>query len=138
MVRTLEEIEMDDKTKIRLKYIFFEEDWTPVEFFSSTLSIFWGMWLIAFTDFDQSISYSAMQGIAPEGYWGLAMMLIGITHLYSLFQENIKRRKLTMLLITSAWIFILTMFVISNHTTTGVPTYLMIAIFSFWAYARIR
>ena len=110
-----------------------------VEIMSGVAGVAWGIWLLNphFKTFHGSHGYVAMSSIAPEGYWGGLMLVVGILLLMGVVTHNIAMRKKTSLFLGILWLFIATMIGISNIKSTGVPIYGVFAGFTLWSYLRL-
>ena len=130
---------IDFKHKIAvIKHFFVSYDIEYIEMMSGMLALFWGIiLLLPFDTFSSTPSYFAMQTIAPEIAWGLAVAIGGMAQMISVLFLSNYARKLTAGISIFIWWFVAGMFIVSNSISTAVPVYSIIALSSSWSFIRL-
>ncbi len=121
----------------RIKQLIFGTHTDFFELFNALLLIVWGVWLILpFETFKTTKAFTVLDTYTHEVVFGFIPLLIGLYILYTLVTLRIARRRYGILTASAFWIFISIIIGSSNITSTGVPIYAFIAIFSAISYLR--
>ena len=103
-------------------------------FYSALIKIAWCfVFLLPIQTFAAVRSYDSMAIIANENVWGIALCMIGILHLASIFSLRLLARIIMQIVSIGVWLFMATMFGISNPVGTGLWTYAFAAMCDFIA-----
>jgi hypothetical protein len=120
------------------KLILSKAKFRAIEVYLAALSLYWGVILILpFDTFSTSFSYDVMHQMAPEIFWGLAMVVVGLVHVLAMIRNDKTIRKIGLLLAAGQWYFIATMILLSNHFSTAWGTYYIVGCLSTWLYAKV-
>ena len=115
------------------------QSFRTLKIFSTSIAMWWGVVLILpFDTFSTALSYKAMAGIAPEFYWGLLMLIMGLAHLIGITYSLKKIEKASFLIATFVWIFIAAMFTIGSPPNTASGTYALIGLLTGWLYTNVK
>lgn len=107
-------------------------------FYSALIKIVWGLtFLLSFSFFTTSPSYTAMANIGTEHQWGVALLTIGILHIWSIFYTSAYYRITMQTVSIFVWLFIATQLWLANPIGTGKFTYTIAAIIDFIAVVYI-
>lgn len=103
-------------------------------FYSALIKIAWGLVLLAPANtFAFAASYNAMSNIADEDTWGIVLVMVGMLHIASIFSYRLIARIIMQIVSIAFWLFLATMFLISNPVGAGVWIYGIAAICDFIA-----
>ncbi len=121
----------------RIKQLIFGTHTDFFELFNSIVLMAWGGWLILpFETFKTTKAFTVLDTYTNELAFGFIPLLIGLYILYTLLAIGTSRRRYGILAAAAFWIFISIIIGASNITSTGVPIYGLIAIFSAISYLR--
>ena len=116
---------MNDKTVMRL---------AGFGFWSALAKIAWGLILLnPANTFASTPSYVAMSTWATEVQWGILLLTVGIIHLATIFNSSLLARIVLQISSIAVWLFISSMFGISNPIGTGLWIYALAAVSDFIA-----
>lgn len=123
----------------RLIYLLRNSDPDFAELLSGLLGFFWGLWLLnpAWDSFSSTVSFAAMAAIAPEEYWGAAIMVGGMFQMYVVLQGDFVPRMAAALGAIGTWALIASMIAVSNFAATGTVVYSGITLIQVWACWRV-
>ena len=123
----------------KIKKTLITYDIELVEVMSGVAGIAWGAWLLIpmLNTFDLIQSYMAMNMIASEEVWGVAMVWLGFYQVYAVVSHRLAARKRSSLAASLVWLFITSMIAISNLASTGVAVYAVFTFFTMWSYLRL-
>lgn len=119
-------------------------DTKPIEVALIALALWWGIALSLPFDTFSLYSYSAMAEIAPEWAWALLFYVVSVLQFFGLTYNKYQMKLLSNLISTGLWIFIATMFFVSEFlvaggvVTTAFGTYLIVSFINAWVCVRIR
>lgn len=122
----------------RLLHIFFECNSAHLAGISGAGAFFWGLWILMPHDtFPTSISYNVMASLAPEWVWGLVVMVVGAAQIATtLSTRGWKLRASANFATFVTWVFIATMFIVSNWLSTATVIYPLLAAVAFGSFFR--
>lgn len=119
--------------KVRDRYIVVQR-LAGFSFYSAIIKSIWGaLFIISPNTFSQAQAYKAMAALADEPTWGIVLTIIGLLHLLSIFMPKLITRIAMQIISIALWLFIATMFGISNPLSSGAWTYGFAAICDFIA-----
>lgn len=92
-------------------------------------SLMWWAFIlfIPLETFDSAPAYKAMANIAREEVWSIVFLIVALINLYGMICEDFKFRQAGLIISTGLWIFVATMFAISDIATTGTGIYFIVA-----------
>lgn len=133
-----------EKTTRKLQFemlLFFRGLWhnfKAVEVSLTSLAFWWAfILLLPYDTFTTSTSYSAMNSLASEEIWGAGILVIATINLVGLAKSHKRIRMIGLLLAMALWIFVATMFAVSNLLTTATGTYVIIACINAYLYVKV-
>lgn len=123
----------------RLKHLLLETDVEGMELVSILASISWGLWVItpSWDAFGSSPTFSAMASIAPELYWGIAVLWLGVSQLIALLLDMRRHRVFFNSIACMLWMGMAATFWFSNYQATASVLYPCIALAGGWASVRV-
>lgn len=109
------------------------------ELLSGVIGFFWGLWLLnpLWETFASGRGFAAMAAIAPEEYWGAAILAGGMFQIYAVLREELGMRFFAAMGAVATWALVASMIAVSNFAGTGIVVYSMICISQLWAAWRI-
>ena len=112
-------------------------DFTEIQ--NITAKFLWGFWLLnpIWHTFANARGYAVMAQIAPEEYWGSAIMIIALLHMYALRTGNHRLRSISTLCGFMFWLLVSIMLVSANPSGTGAVVYPILTVSSLWVYVRV-
>lgn len=124
----------------RLRSILVSSDFIFTELYSALTVFLWGMWIANphYDTFSTSTIFNTMSLLPmQEDAQGFIFMLFGLFQMIGLFLNIVRLRRIAAFGIVLIWLFISTMFIISNPASTATVIYPMLALAAIWAYWRI-
>lgn len=124
----------------RLRSILVSSDFIFTELYSALTVFLWGMWIANphYDTFSTSTIFNTMSLLPMhEDAQGFIFMLFGLFQMIGLFLNIGRLRRIAAFGIVLIWLFISTMFIISNPASTATVIYPMLALAAIWAYWRI-
>lgn len=103
-----------------------------------TALLWWAFILfIPLNTFASAKAYSAMAGIASEEVWAVVFFIIAILCLYGMIYDSYRIRQIGLILSTGIWIFIASMFAISDIATTSTGIYFIVACLNAYVVYKV-
>lgn len=118
-------------------------DFHMIEGQNAVAAIVWGIVLLNpyWETFDNVFAYWAMAKLpypmGSEVVWGAIMFMLGALHLICASLSQWRIRRITMLLLASAWAFIATMLGVANISEPKPFMYAIFALSAIWSFWRI-
>lgn len=112
-----------------------------VEMFSAITAVALGILLTSpLNTFESSPSFSFMRRVAPEGTWGIIMLLVGFIQLVGLntstsTQSTRRTMSLIAFVVYSLWAFSIAM---GNVASTGTVIYGVLSLSMLWAHFNLE
>jgi len=100
--------------------------------------IAWGSWVLLpfFNTFEAEI-YSSFYLVAEPHIWGISILTIGIATFFAANTKIYFLRKSVVFTNMVMWGFMSLMFSLSSLSSTAVPMYLVLGLYSFWQYIKL-
>lgn len=109
-------------------------DTTPVESITAVQSMLFGLWLVLpFDTFGSGSVFDVMHQIAPEDWWGILMMALGIAQLLSVHMKHIEYRIWVTRVMLPVWLIIDASFLLSRTASSASITYFVFVLCSIWS-----
>jgi len=109
-------------------------DTIPVESITAVQSMLFGLWLILpFDTFSSGSVFDIMNQIAPESIWGVLMMVLGITQLYTVHTKRVFYRIWATRIMLPVWVIIDLSFLLSRTASSASITYFVFVMCSIWS-----
>ena len=98
----------------------------------------WGTWVLLpfFNTFDGTV-YQAFYLVAPPTVWGVVVFFIGLITFLAASTKTYLLRRTMVFLNMILWGFISLLFALTVISSTGVPIFLTLGLYSFWEYIKL-
>lgn len=124
----------------RLFVILNDADFEFAELLSGTSAFLWGAWIASphWETFKASPTFNAMAELPlSENMQGGIIFLAGAVQVLGLAYNHLNTRKWGAFIVALIWIYVSTMFIRANITSTASVIYPLLALTAAWAYWRI-
>lgn len=125
----------------KIRESFYKYRPEPLEFQGALISFFvvvWVGWPFShqFSQFDSDM-YRALVEILPHPVLGLWFFSLFLFHIYGLFRNNLRFRRVSAFLGSITWILFTTVYVLDSINAPSVLVFPVIALSQMWVYLRL-
>jgi hypothetical protein len=124
---------------ILFRDILWYHDTEPTELGLGGMSTLFGLWLLnpMLSTYAAAPSFRLLAAIAPEWFWGLWFLALGVTRLWSLKHGTLIARRNTGFVTALFWFVLWAGFTMANPAATATVVYAVIDAAAIWVWVRL-